>query len=110
MLGQVKLGRDGLWCCAFHQQGRLARLFLARGVSRIHRFVCLSDHLHLACFPKLTNHVSTTTNLTMMSGEKMKDWWLCSQAKFYTVHSNPTPFSLNLSYDSRHWEQGLPGF
>lgn len=34
----------------------------------------------------------------------------CSQAEFYTVHSKPTLFTLNLNYDSRHWEQGLPGF
>lgn len=45
-----------LWCCAFHQQGRLARLFLAERVSRSHRLVCLSDHRHLRCFPELAKH------------------------------------------------------
>ena len=70
---RFKLGRNELWCCAFHQQGRLARLarlFLAERVSRSHRLVCLSDHLHLRCFPELANHVSTTTNLTMMWKKK----------------------------------------
>lgn len=60
----VQLGKGRLW--AAPSSNRADSQGCGERWSRSHRFVCLPDHVRLAVFPEL-GHVSTTTNLTMMS-------------------------------------------
>lgn len=76
----VQLGKGRLWCCAFLQQGRLTRLLWEiEPQSPLRLLVCSSPSRR---FPEL-NHVSTTTNLTMMSEENQG--LALFQANFSTV-------------------------
>lgn len=71
MSGQVGKGR--IVVLRLPPTGQTGKALSCERVSRIHRSVWLSDHLHLNYFPELANHVSTTTNLTMIWKKKNQE-------------------------------------